>query len=184
VRRKTPPDVNPARLDRQKPESGLDGIAPPAVLGLGRRHCQTHLFAQRSADESTHGMRLPSGSFHQFLHSGAAPSFQQFEDRLGLGAFADPFVLGRPAAVAGAGAFAPLGAFFAGLAFLPDLPFFFATCAPCGATRAFLVAFGSAATLAGADSVCSAIMMFSLSAVITARSRHGSLRLARKASGF
>jgi hypothetical protein len=66
---------------------------------------------------------------------------------------------------------AVLGAFLAGLAFLPDLYFFFATCAPSGATRAFLAAFGFS-PVAGdwALPVSSAIdvFMFSLSAVITA----------------
>src|ERR1700722_10812339 len=67
--------------------------------------------------------------------------------------------------------FAALGAFLAGVAFLADLPLVFATWAPCGATRAFLVAFGfSPVACAWAVPVSSAIdvFMFSLSAVITA----------------
>src|ERR1700722_11758025 len=66
---------------------------------------------------------------------------------------------------------AALGAFLPGVALLADLPFFFATWTPCGATRAFLVAFRSS-PVAGVwvVPVSSAIdvFMFSLSAVIAA----------------
>jgi len=63
----------------------------------------------------------------------------------------------------------PLGAFFAGLAFLAALPFFGATWAPRCATRAFFVGFGCA-PVAGAvpvSSVVDAIIVFSPLAVIT-----------------
>ena len=71
----------------------------------------------------------------------------------------------------GAALAAVLGACLAGVAFLAELPFFFPTWAPCGATRAFLVAFGfSPVAGAWAVPVSSTIdvFMFSLSAVITA----------------
>src|ERR1700694_3451894 len=65
----------------------------------------------------------------------------------------------------------PLGAFFAGVAFLADLPFFGATWAPFGATRAFLAAFGcSLAADAGAvaASTINSVILISPLAVITA----------------
>ena len=36
-------------------------------------------------------MRQPTGGFHEFLHGGAAPAFEQIQDSGGLGALADPF---------------------------------------------------------------------------------------------
>src|SRR5690349_11467415 len=48
--------------------------------------------------------------------------------------------------------FAPLGAFFAGLAFLPDLPFFGATWRARALAPAFLVAFGCSAVAVAAVS--------------------------------
>jgi hypothetical protein len=105
-------------------------------------------------------MRLPARRFHQLFGSYAPWPLQQGEDRVGL------------AALAGAsGLLRGFGRFLGWVAFLADLPFFFATCAPCGATRAFLVAFGfSPVAVAWAVPVSSAIdvFMFSLSAVITA----------------
>src|SRR5579863_2382823 len=65
--------------------------------------------------------------------------------------------------------FVALGAFLAGLTFFPGLAFLGATGARRAPALAFLVAFGSAATLAGVVSVCSATaIMLSPLAVITA----------------
>jgi hypothetical protein len=66
--------------------------------------------------------------------------------------------------------FAPLGAFFAGLAFLGDLPFFGATWALRGATRAFLLAFGCSLLAAfgvAAVSTINSVILISPLAVIT-----------------
>ena len=118
-RRKKPPSANPAAwFETNTTGSGLDGVAALSVLALGGRDGQSHLLADGPGQEPSHGMRLPAGGFHQFLGCYAARPLQQFEDLVGF------------AALAGALRFlAPLGAFFAGVAFLPDLAFFFATCA-------------------------------------------------------
>ena len=53
--------------------------------------------------------------------------------------------------------FAPLATFLAGVAFLPDLAFFGATCARRAPTLAFFVALGSSAVGTGAVSGASAV---------------------------
>jgi hypothetical protein len=47
---------------------------------LGGRDRESHLLAERSADEASQGVRLPAGGFQQFLGSGALGSLQQVED--------------------------------------------------------------------------------------------------------
>jgi hypothetical protein len=101
-------------------------------------------------------MRLPAGRFHQLLSRNTAWPLEQVED------------LGGLAAVAGGPRFlAPLGAFFAGVAFLADLVRLFATWTPRGARVAFLAAFGSSAAGAGAVPVSGVDVMMSPLAVIT-----------------
>ena len=112
-KRETPPGRNPAaRCERNRANSGFDGIAALAVLALGGRDGQAHLLADRAGQEPAHGMRLPAGGFH------AVPCWWL-----------------RPAASAGPGSwrsccrrgrlglafFALLGAFLAGVAFFPAL---------------------------------------------------------------
>jgi hypothetical protein len=76
-------------------------------------------------------MGLPAGDFHQFLRHDSARPLQQFQNLVGL------------TAVAGTGGFlSAFGRFLRRGSLMGRLPFFFATWAPRGATRAFLVAFG------------------------------------------
>ncbi len=64
-RRETPPGANPAaRMDREGPESALDGVAAVAVLALGGRNGQPQLLTQGAADEAADAVRLPSCSLH------------------------------------------------------------------------------------------------------------------------
>src|SRR5580704_3527695 len=79
-----------------------------------------------------------------------------------------PFSLEPLAARAALAFWAVLGAFLAGAAFLPDLAFFGATCAPRARTWAFFVAFGSSVVAAGAVSMSVFDVMLSPLAVITA----------------
>jgi hypothetical protein len=129
--RKTPPGGCPAaRTEPKCAGSGFDGVGTLAVLALGRGDGHPHLLADRARQKPANGMWLPVCGFHQLFGGDAARSLEQFEH------------LGGLATVAGPGGFLrALGAFLPGLAFLADLPFFGATWAPRGATRAVLVAF-------------------------------------------
>ena len=140
--------------------SGFDRIGPLAVLALGGCDLQAHFLAQGAADKSAHRMRLPTGRLHDLLQRGAARSLHQAEDRLGFAALADALLRGSFQA-RGLGLRGSLGgalcAFFAGLAFFPDLPFLGATWAERAPARAFLVAFGSGVAVAVAAPVSSVV---------------------------
>ena len=88
--RETPPGRNPAaRVVIERRVSGFDGVSALAILGLGGRHSQSHLLADRTGQKAAQGMRLPARKFHQSFEGCPARPFQQVQD------------LGRLAAVAG-----------------------------------------------------------------------------------
>ena len=71
--KKTPPGESPAaRCGRKRRGSGFDGVAPLPVLALGGRNGQAHLLANGPGKKPAQRMRLPAGSFEQFLGSGSA----------------------------------------------------------------------------------------------------------------
>jgi len=92
----------PARPNKEKPprrnpggqsesscwRSALDGVAALPICALGGGHSQPHLFANRAREEAAHRVRLPPGSFDQFLRGGTARSFQQVKDLCCLAAIA------------------------------------------------------------------------------------------------
>lgn len=81
-KRKTPPGRNPAaRCELQGCGSGFDRVAAFAVLALGGRNCQPHLFAQRPADEAPEGMRLPGSHLEQIFGGGSARPLQHIDNR-------------------------------------------------------------------------------------------------------
>src|ERR1019366_8882020 len=114
--------------------SQTDGSAPPRPLsrhavkrlagGLGGR---TEPPARGTDKEQPPGRSLPAGGFHEFLQGGAAGTLQHVDDLGGLTALVGDWA-----------DFAPLVAFFAGLALLPDLALDGATWAFCAAARGFL----------------------------------------------
>ena len=69
-------------------KSGLraDGIGANAARALARQNRQSHLLAERSADEAANAMSLPAGNLHEFLQRGAALALQQVKDVGGLAA--------------------------------------------------------------------------------------------------
>jgi hypothetical protein len=90
--RETPSDMNPAAHGEfDWTSSGFDGIAALDVLGLRRRDGQPHFLSHCTRHEPTHGMRLPTRSFHQFFQRGSSGPMQQIQH------------LGSLAAVAGDG---------------------------------------------------------------------------------
>src|ERR1019366_2305111 len=93
-RRGTPPGGNPAaRRGRDGWVSGLDRVGALAVLSLRGGDRQPHLLAEGPTDEPAHGVRLPAGRLHDLLQGGSARAFHQAEDRLGLAALANAFLL-------------------------------------------------------------------------------------------
>jgi hypothetical protein len=114
----------------------LDEVSHRSVSTVGVGHAPR----RRSRRRSHHrGRNAPASPSPSSVPSGDAVRPLQQVEHLGL--------LPSRAATAlfwlGGSFFGPLGAFFAGLAFFPDLAFEGATWARCGATRAFLVSFGS-----------------------------------------
>jgi hypothetical protein len=80
-KRTTPPDTFPAaRRTRKRRDSGLDGVAALAVFRLGGLDRQAHFLANGAADETANAVRLPPSGFHQLLHSGSVPAFEQIQD--------------------------------------------------------------------------------------------------------
>jgi len=93
--RTTPPSGGPAaRCGGNRKRSGFDGIAALPVLALRGCHSQAHLLPNRARQEPANRMGLPAGRFHQLLAGNAARPLEQFEDRLGLAAFAGALLLG------------------------------------------------------------------------------------------
>jgi len=85
TQRQPPPGSNPAaRCERRK--SGFQGVDPLAVLALGGRDRQPHLFPQRAGDEAAQRMRLPAGGLEQLFRARSAGPPQQVEDLGGLAA--------------------------------------------------------------------------------------------------
>src|SRR5881396_2790360 len=68
-----PPRRNPGgQKEPYRWASAFDRVAVLPVLGLGGRDCQPHLLAQDAGHKATDRMRLPAGSFHEFLPGGTA----------------------------------------------------------------------------------------------------------------
>jgi hypothetical protein len=92
AKRETPPGRNPAaRTEPSCGGSGFDGVGTFAVLTLGRCDGQAHFLANRTGQEPADGMRLPTGGFHQFLGCDSAWPLEQFQNLVGLAAFAGSF---------------------------------------------------------------------------------------------
>lgn len=143
-RRKTPPDVNPAaRKSRAMRDSGFHGVAPLPVFALGGHDGQTYLLPNRAGQEPPNRVWLPAGGFHQLLARNAARPLEQFENRLGLTAFADPLLLARLPRAGGLGFWARFGRFLGGGGLLARLSLgrrdVRATCANVGLFRGFRV---------------------------------------------
>ncbi len=120
LKRATPPVYLPAaRRERNKLDLGFDGVGALPVLALGRRHGQAH-FLSNGPD------RKPrtecACQLVAFINSLAVTPPGRFSNSRTLSV-----LLPSRADLA---FFAPLGAFLAGVALLPDFPFFFATWAP------------------------------------------------------
>ena len=77
--RATPPGGNPAAQQWGKRRSSFYGIAALAALGVSGRNSQTQLFAHGPRQESSYGVGLPPGSFHQFRERGSVRPFQQVQ---------------------------------------------------------------------------------------------------------
>jgi hypothetical protein len=126
--------------------SGFDRIATLAVLALGGGDGKTHLLADRPRQEAAYRMGLPTCGYHDLLQGGTVRSFQQVEDFGGL------------AATAGTSLFALFGAFFCGLAFLPDLALTGATLRARAPTPRLLVAFGGSPVAVAWVVSCSSVV--------------------------
>src|SRR5207249_4805661 len=77
----------PAREDRNR-RSGFDRIAPLPILGLGGYNFQPQLLRDGTGEKAAHGMRLPAGSFHEFLYGGPVNLPQHIQDLACLGPLA------------------------------------------------------------------------------------------------
>ncbi len=152
-----------------------DGIAALPGIALGGGDFQAHLLAHSPRQEAANGMRLPARGLPEFCGRGAPGRFNRSRILATL----------LPS-WATAAFLRPLGAFFAELDFLADLPVAGATCARRAPTRAFLVAFGGPpAAEAWAVPVSSGIVevMCSPCAAFTAVTRWITLvRLKRKSN--
>jgi hypothetical protein len=85
--RETPPGAIPAaRFGANWRTLSLDRVAAFPVLALRGHDRHAHLLGNRARQEPTHGMRLPSGRFHQLLARYAAGTLQQIEHFGGLAA--------------------------------------------------------------------------------------------------
>jgi hypothetical protein len=67
LKREEPLGENPAARKARKARLGFDRVSTFAVLSLGGRHGQAHLFANRPRQEAAHGMRLPASKARGFL---------------------------------------------------------------------------------------------------------------------
>jgi len=155
--------------------SGLDRVGARAVLSLRGQNREAQLLADGPRKEAAHGIRLPARGAHQLYAGDSTRPFQQVEN-LSLLPSREPLAF-----------VAPLGAFFAGLAFLPDLAFLAATGARRGAAGAFFFALGLATVVfTSAVAVSSVLFVIRLFFLWGGdyRVTHGSLRLPGIASGF
>src|SRR6266851_870321 len=66
---KKPPEPSPGGgKEKDRRRSAFERVGALPVLALGRFYAESHLFAERAADESANTMRLPLGRCHQLLH--------------------------------------------------------------------------------------------------------------------
>src|SRR5277367_2728700 len=77
-----------AEAGRRKVMLAADRIPAFVVFALGGCYGQPHLLADGTRQEAPNRMRLPAGSFHQFLACYATGSFKQFQNLVSLAAFA------------------------------------------------------------------------------------------------
>ena len=131
LKREKPLGGNPAARKARKARLGFDRVRSLAVLSLGGRHGQAHLFAQRAADESAHAVGLPVLCFHDLGQSSTILALQQFENPIRLAAFA-----GR------LGFLSAFGRFLRGASLLGRLALLRRDVSTLCATRALLAAFG------------------------------------------
>src|ERR1039458_5622317 len=80
-----PPRWNPGgQLKRGSRDSALDRVAALLIRSLARHDRQPHFLAQGAGHESTDGVGLPAGSFHDLLDGRAAGPPQKVQNFGGL----------------------------------------------------------------------------------------------------
>ena len=81
---KKPPEPSPG--GRKERKSGFEGVGARTVLSLRRFYTQSHLLAQRAADEPTDRLRLPAGIGDQIFQGCPVRALQQLQHLGGLAA--------------------------------------------------------------------------------------------------
>jgi hypothetical protein len=142
---KKPPEPSPGGgKERGRGRSGLERIGALPFLSLDGFYTETHLLAERAADEAADTVGLPPRCLHNLGQRRAALAFQQSHHGGGLATLADALRL------SGLGFFWRLGWLFGGVAFLVALAFAgapLATRAPRFGFRSAFGFFGSASGL-------------------------------------